>query len=61
MEVFSIIIVMVVILVGILIVNKALDSSTAPANEPCKLHKWCTDPSEKLFCLSCGYRPEENQ
>jgi hypothetical protein len=36
-------------------------STEAVAKKPCALHDWVTDPTEKLVCMECGYRPQTNQ
>ncbi len=60
MEAFGILFGLILLSAVILVVNLAM-------SEPKKVafcegaHKWVTDPTEKLFCEACNYRPGEHQ
>lgn len=36
-------------------------SKVEPELRFCEIHDWVLDQNEKMICMECGYRPEENQ
>jgi hypothetical protein len=57
---FAILTILITVLALIAAVN-FLTREAAPVPRCTTGHQWVTDSTEKLVCMECGYRPEENQ